>query len=444
MTTLDQKAISGVDQDLESTIPREGSRGAEAAAGPEQNVSEMPAGLFFRSVDATAEAVLVIALLGELGMVLANVLARIFFHRSFLWTDEVARLALSTLAFIGGAVAYRRRSHAFVRVVLNLFSDRVQRVCFALADVLALLTAGITGVASIAFIRSNWSELTPILQVPAPTIAMPLTAGTALLVLYAFDHLRREHGRRALAVGGTVAVILAAAWITRNAWLPWLAGNTAISVTLALFFISIFAGLPVGFVLLLCTATYLWTADIAPMATLPQSMVNGTGNFIFWQSLLHLCRVDHGAGRHQPAAGALRSNARRPPAGRPPAGHGGQHVHRLRPVRLQTGGRGCRGHRDARPAARASRRGRGRSRPGGLGSHGRDGAAQYRHADRGVDHQRVGGSAFHRGLYPGGGDGRLPHGAHLCPGPPRGNASGRSASRSVRCSKRRLSPSPRC
>jgi tripartite ATP-independent transporter DctM subunit len=280
LTTLDQKVISGVYEDHEPTIPQEGSSGAEVAAGPEQKVSQIPTSLFFRSVDTTAEAVLVIALLGELGMVLANVLARIFFHRSFLWTDEVARLALSTLAFIGGAVAYRRRSHAFVRVVLNLFSDRVQRVCFALADVLALLTAGVTGVASIAFIRSNWSELTPILQVPAATIAMPLTAGTALLVLYAVDHLRREHGRRALAVGGAVALVLAAAWVTRDAWLPWFAGNTAISVTLALFFIAIFAGLPVGFVLLLCTASYLWTADIAPMATLPQSMVNGTGNFI--------------------------------------------------------------------------------------------------------------------------------------------------------------------
>jgi hypothetical protein len=66
-----------------------------------------------RLVDLAAESLIVAALLGELVLVLANVVARVYFHHSFLWTDEIARLALSILAFIGGAVAYRRRDHAF-------------------------------------------------------------------------------------------------------------------------------------------------------------------------------------------------------------------------------------------------------------------------------------------------------------------------------------------
>src|ERR1700739_228182 len=65
-----------------------------------------------RLVDAFAEGLVVIALVGELVLVLANVFARAFFHHSFLWSDEVARLALSVLAFIGGAVAFRRQDHS--------------------------------------------------------------------------------------------------------------------------------------------------------------------------------------------------------------------------------------------------------------------------------------------------------------------------------------------
>ena len=38
--------------------------------------------------------------------------------------------------------------------------------------------------------------------------------------------------------------------------------------------------MPVGFVLLLSTATYLWGTGTAPLVVLPQTMVNGTGNFI--------------------------------------------------------------------------------------------------------------------------------------------------------------------
>ena len=98
-----------------------------------------------RLIDLAAESLIVAALLGELVLVLANVAARIYFQRSFLWTDEIARLALSILAFIGGAVAYRRRDHAFVRVILSRLPSRGERGCLALADVVVLFVAGLTG-----------------------------------------------------------------------------------------------------------------------------------------------------------------------------------------------------------------------------------------------------------------------------------------------------------
>jgi hypothetical protein len=120
---------------------------ARLAAEPPTVLLGVPDGMVLRAVDAVAEA-LVAALLGELIVVLGNVFARVYLHHSFRWADEVARLTLSTLAFTGGAVAYRRREHAFVRVVLNLCSKPTQHVCMALADVLVLFVAGITGIAS--------------------------------------------------------------------------------------------------------------------------------------------------------------------------------------------------------------------------------------------------------------------------------------------------------
>ena len=66
-------------------------------------------------VNALANGVVAIALIGELGAVFANVISRSIFDTAFLWTDEIAKLALSTLAFIGGAVAYAQGHHTFVR-----------------------------------------------------------------------------------------------------------------------------------------------------------------------------------------------------------------------------------------------------------------------------------------------------------------------------------------
>ena len=45
-------------------------------------------------IDRAAEVVVVAALFGELLLVLANVLARVVFRESFLWSDEIARLVL--------------------------------------------------------------------------------------------------------------------------------------------------------------------------------------------------------------------------------------------------------------------------------------------------------------------------------------------------------------
>ncbi len=232
-----------------------------------------------RAIDRAAEAVVVAALLGELLLVLANVLARLVFHESFLWSDEIARLVLSILAFIGGAVAYRRGDHAQVRLILNLVPTRIERICLALADVVVFFVAGLIGVVSIEFVAASWAERTPILQVPAGLIALPLPIGMALMAECAAERLWRTHGRLALIVAALFLFATAAA-MTYGSWLPALGDDSSLIAALILFFAAIFAGVPVGFVLLLASAFYLWTTGAAPLVVLPQTMVAGAGNYI--------------------------------------------------------------------------------------------------------------------------------------------------------------------
>ena len=143
-----------------------------------------------------------------------------------------------------------------------------------------LFVAGITGFVSIEFLISSWGELTPIFQMPAALIALPLPAGMALLMVFAAVNLRRDHGAMALGVGAVFAATITIAALTRDTWLPLLGDDAAIIAALSLFFFAILAGVPVGFVLLLSTATYLWGTGTASLVVLPQTMVNGTGNFI--------------------------------------------------------------------------------------------------------------------------------------------------------------------
>jgi len=129
-------------------------------------------------------------------------------------------------------------------------------------------------------IVSSWNERTPILQLPAALIALPLPAGMALIVFYASAHLWRAHQAIAwkLALGLGLVIALAAA--ARDVWLVWVSPDMPITLSLTFFFLAIIAGVPVGFVLMLSTAAYIWTSGAASLVVVPQSMVNGTGNFI--------------------------------------------------------------------------------------------------------------------------------------------------------------------
>src|SRR5262252_3449212 len=142
-------------------------------------------------VNALANAVVAIALIGELGAVFANVISRSIFDTAFLWTDEVAKLALSTLAFVGGAIAYARGHHTFVRLGLNALGGRLRDACLVASDLAVLLVAAVMGYASIFLIEIRWNELTPILQIPAAWIVIPLSASMVLLILHAARRLLR-------------------------------------------------------------------------------------------------------------------------------------------------------------------------------------------------------------------------------------------------------------
>jgi len=171
-------------------------------------IEDMPPHPVVRALDGIAETILVVAVLGELFAVIINVLARTILGVSFLWTEEIARIALSTLTFVGGTVAYRRGDHTYVRAVIDILPLYVHRRCVALADALVFAIAVVALLSSFKLLELNWQQTTPILGWPVSNIAVPLTASMALLAFYAASRLWREH--RTSALGVTIAVLAVA------------------------------------------------------------------------------------------------------------------------------------------------------------------------------------------------------------------------------------------
>lgn len=231
-------------------------------------------------VDRVGETILVIALLGELGVIVLDVVARGFGSSGFLWTQEVAQFALSVITFIGGAVAYRGGQHSPVRIVVDRLPPAAHATSLALADWLVLIAAIVVGLASIPAIEASWGERTPILSLPAAVMVIPLAVCMVLLAVYALARILAHGKRMALRVGVPLLLVLAAVLATHEAWMPFVEGDAGMYGSLVVLLVVVLAGLPIGFALMLAGSAYLWGTNAAPLLALPQNMVNGTSNFV--------------------------------------------------------------------------------------------------------------------------------------------------------------------
>jgi tripartite ATP-independent transporter DctM subunit len=228
-------------------------------------------------IDWAARAIIVAALLGELGVVLTDVTIRFLFTQSLLWSDEASKLCLTTLAFLGGALAYRGRHHTAIQFVTRFLPGLVQDGIAAAVDALILGAALVTLVVSFDLFEVAAMALTPILQISASWIVLPFNVGLGLIVLFAAERLAFQHRPRIVLVVIPIIAALMAAIGT----LPFQASNaTALGVMLPLFFITVLLGLPVSFAMMLGSLFFLQITDSAPLIAAAQNTVDGTSHFI--------------------------------------------------------------------------------------------------------------------------------------------------------------------
>jgi tripartite ATP-independent transporter DctM subunit len=230
-------------------------------------------------LDAVLDIIVALAMFGELAAVITDVIGRTLFDAPLLWADEIGALALTTMAFIGGAVAYRRDQHIAVRVLVEMMPIRLRAPLHAAADWLVLETAVVCFSTSFPLLISRWDELTPLLEMHGTWLALPLTIGMALLAVYAVARLMAQPTQAVLT---SLAILLAlnALVLFSAAYGPPVGAATAIALAIAVVLVTVLLGLPVGFALVLATALFLRQVYPSAMVALPQNMADGVSRFV--------------------------------------------------------------------------------------------------------------------------------------------------------------------
>jgi len=154
-------------------------------------------GWLARSLDRLANGLAALALAAVLLFTTTQVLDRYLFKSPFNAHDQLARIALVALAFVGIAIGIRDRVNVRIEVLAHLASARVNRI---VQSVLALITWGLALVLFITGIRLlEIGASQPILGTVFSYRIMYVSLLLGMALLLAFLCLRAWSGWRALA-----------------------------------------------------------------------------------------------------------------------------------------------------------------------------------------------------------------------------------------------------
>ncbi len=216
-------------------------------------------------------------LTADLVVVIWSVLGRFFFDAPMVWSDDVARMLLLAVTFLGAAAALAHGDNAGV----TFFVDRLpvalrQRVDALVAIVVVAAATGLCWNA-VVLLRDTAGQ-TVGSGVPQELFVAPLAVAAAAMTLFALDGLF-AHRVRDIAFAVVCAAAVSGVWVAWTAFAPDSLPSLAVMMAVA-FVVSLACGVPIAFVLAFSTLVFVWCGDLLPGEFFAQQVARGIDNFV--------------------------------------------------------------------------------------------------------------------------------------------------------------------
>ncbi|HWR10602.1 MAG TPA: TRAP transporter small permease [Rectinemataceae bacterium] len=130
-------------------------------------------------------------LLGMVGVVTIQIVARLIFHISTAWTEEVSKFMLIWLSFIGAVGALIKGDHMLVDILSTNYSPRVKKYSRILNDIVVICFSAFLFAYGIKLCANPiiWRSLTPAMQIPRVCLYVILPITMAIMLAYSIYDL---------------------------------------------------------------------------------------------------------------------------------------------------------------------------------------------------------------------------------------------------------------
>ncbi len=136
-----------------------------------------------------AETVVVILMTIMVTTLALQVFYRFVLDNPLSWTEELARYAFVWITFLGGAVAYRRRAHIVVDVMLHLVPIRARAALALAVEAMITVTLVILVRDGLRMVETTANVQATMLEIPMSYIYASIPVSAALMLIYQVERL---------------------------------------------------------------------------------------------------------------------------------------------------------------------------------------------------------------------------------------------------------------
>jgi tripartite ATP-independent transporter DctM subunit len=240
------------------------------------------AGIFYKTetfIKRFLEWVAGLILAAEFVVVFLGVFFRYVLNDSLTWSEEVARLLLVWLTFIGGAIAFYHKQHITAPLIYRYFSLRTQQTLDLVVQITLLFFFCFLFYSGIELTKMRWNQTAPASEFSLSLFALPLPVGLLAMIVSLLFQLFRLSPKEIIRGGGITIGIGLVLWTVSYLFKGFILGLNPLAVLLIGFIALLIINTPIAFALGLTSLAYLLLSGQV-LRSVPLQMGKGVDSFV--------------------------------------------------------------------------------------------------------------------------------------------------------------------
>lgn len=139
---------------------------------------------FKKGIDLVFEAITAFLMMAMTALTLLQVVSRYAMDAAFPWTEELARIVLIYLTFIGSIVAFQRREHLKIEILMHALPQGARRWLQVIVDLASMLVLGVVVWQGAPLLHRFWPNLSAALNWPTTIFYFPVVFSCFVMLVY--------------------------------------------------------------------------------------------------------------------------------------------------------------------------------------------------------------------------------------------------------------------